>query len=376
MKKYLVALLVIIPVITFCSCIYQSPGFSGNVTAMPGTHEVSSPVYSMPNVSSPVYSAPVYSGPVISPTVYPPTPPSLHTPTPFTPDVPDKAGTDSVLFDIYHRQALVDLNGDGILDQIVYNPGDGRIAINGIDYSVKWFEQIGDSFAITDINRTDGLLEIVITMPDIDSLYEDYEILYYMSSHVYWWNGTNLKDMGKVGNLSFDGHYRSGLNPEKFFDGAGLVKGVAFTNEFSPIYYTAHYLPDGADRKLKEDNYVTKILSSQPNYVLKPDNYCLLLNDITTHLYSYEHNADWDYASYLHSLPRTPNPYGDGTITVVAQPGEVLVPVRVYGMYWIKLKTSDNLQGWIKCKDGKILNYYQIMNLTADDMFEDLHMAP
>jgi hypothetical protein len=62
-------------------------------------------------------------------------------------------------------------------------------------------------------------------------------------------------------------------------------------------------------------------------------------------------------------------------IKVIAQAGEKLEIVGVYGPTWFKVKTHDGLVGWIFCKDGNVGAYHATVGWTAQSMFDGLVVA-
>lgn len=305
------------------------------------------------------------STPLSTPPLSTPTPLSTPAATPFG-ETPDSAGGSGILFDIYQHRAEADLNADGTAEQIEFTAGSdvSTLSINGASYPVQHAD-LAQFFAITDLDTSDSILELCFT----DEYYElaDSEEAY---SYLYWWNGTDLKEMGFVAGLKFDGAWRADLHPADFFDGQGLVQYVMRTTHLTDVWYMGHFYCDGSDRLLKEDYY-----TSAPLYDVEPltlKTYLVLLKKIDSDYFGSDYSVVWDYASGYALLPRD---HSDDIVSFIPQEGETLTVVRVYGQYWFKLQASDGKSGWLKCVDGKIQGVYQVMGWEASDIFDGIVMA-
>ncbi len=293
------------------------------------------------------------------------TPSATPSPTPFG-EISDAAGENGILFDIYQQRAGADLNCDGTAEQIEFTAGEheSTLSINGTAYLVG-YAALAQCFAVTDIDTADSILELGFT----DQYYElaDSEQAF---TYLFWWDGTKLYDMGPVEGLKFDGPWRADLHPADFFDGKGLVQYVTRTTEFTDVWYTGHFLCDGAERKLKEDFYASDPLYEPDPLTLKT--YCVLLKEIDSEYFKDEYSVIWDYGSGYGTFGRD---YSDEIVAFIPQEGETLNVVRVYGQYWFKLKASDGKTGWLKCVDGKIQGIYQVMGWEAFDVFDGIVIA-
>ena len=291
----------------------------------------------------------------------PPTP----TPDPYA-EIPDRAGTADILFDIYQQKALADLNGDGTAERIAFTAGSpaSQLTINGTVYPVS-LNGPAQCFAITDIDRTDDSFEIVFTDPYAELA--DSERAY---SYIYWWNGSQLHDMGQLMDMKFHGSWRGGFNAVHHFDGAGLVMGQARTEHLTDIWYTARYTCNGTERELKEKYY-----SAQPIYpvqTLELKEYIVLLKNIDNSCFEPDHYVLWDYASGTSTLDRD---HSDEIISFLPQAGETLQVIRIYGPYWFKLQASDGKTGWLKSISKKVQGYHQVMGYDAYDLFDGILVA-
>jgi hypothetical protein len=290
-------------------------------------------------------------------------------PTPFG-EEPEHAGSGDVLFDIYQHTALVDLNKDGVPEQLTFTAGEGSstLQINENTYTIDR-ERQAQLFAVTDVDVSDSTLELAFT-DKYDSGLADTEFPF---TYLYWWNGTELKRMGGLMDMKFDGAWRSDFNAANNFDGRGTVMCLTNTQEFSDAWYTGHYVPDGADRKLKEDAYAAPVLFNQEP--ITPKNYILLLKNITNDYFDESYYVIWDYASGSGGYDVKPRDYSDDVVAFIPQAGEQLTIVKVYGKKWFKLRASDGKQGWLKCEDGKVFNYWKVMQYTAQDLFDGIVTA-
>ena len=271
-----------------------------------------------------------------------------------------------MLFDIYVSRAEADLDSDGTQEQIEFITGGptSTLIVNGTPYPISK-PDLAQTFAITDVDITDGILELAFTEPYAELADSEKAFTY-----LYWWDGTQIIHMGGLMDVKFHGAWRSAFDPLQHFDGAGTVTCLTRTEHFSDVWYMGHYYPDGVQRKLKEDYYVAHIVGSQPPLTLKK--YCVLLNEIDSSYFEFDYYVMWDYASFTATVGRN---YSDDAISFIPQAGESLTIVRVYGKNWFKLRASDGKQGWLKCIDKKIQGYWQVMGDDAYDIFDGIVIA-
>lgn len=282
-------------------------------------------------------------------------------------EIPDKAGDDMVMFDIYKSHAEADLNKDGTMEQIEFEAGDSysTLTINGTGYAVKK-ASLAQVFAITDVDASDNTLGVAVT-DKYDSGLADSEKAF---TWLYWWNGSKLINMGGLMDVKFDGAWRTGFDPKKYFNGKGQVTCLARTQEFSDVWYNGHYKPSGSSRMLKEITYAAKPVNEQESLKLK--HLCVLLKHADSKYFGSAYSVMWDYASGYATLGRD---YSDEAVSFIPQQGEKLKIVSVLGQNWFKLKASDGKTGWLKCVDMKIQGYYQVMHYKANDIFEGIVVA-
>jgi hypothetical protein len=291
------------------------------------------------------------------------------TPAPFG-EEPDHAGSGDILFDIYEHTALVDLNCDGTPEEITLTAGNGSSTLQiGADTYTIDRENQAQLFAVTDVDITDGILELAFT----DEYNDDLADTEFAFTYLYWWDGTDLKKMGGLMNMKFAGAWRGDFDPADNLDAHGTVMCLTRTQNFSDAWYTGHYVPDGADRKLKEDLYAAPVLLNQEPLTLK--SYIILLKNIDSTLFDFSYEVCWDYASMSGGYGDRPRDYSDDYVSFIPQAGEELTIVKVYGKKWFKLRASDGKQGWLKCEDQKIFNYWQVMHYTAADIFDGIVIA-
>jgi len=285
-------------------------------------------------------------------------------------ETPDRAGSGDVLFDIYVSAASADLNGDGTPEFITFARGAGssELTINGVSHTINR-PGLAQKFAVTDVDRSDNVLELVFT-DKYESGLADTEFRY---SYLYWWNGAALKEMGSLMDVKFDGSWRASFNPKKYFKANGEVYCLAHSTELTDVWYMKQLKPDGADRKLKEVLYAAKPVGDPGPLKIKPGKACLLLTHVKSSLFSSSHNSMWDYADWPHSLGRAIDPNAD--IKIIAQEGETLKIVGVWGQNWLKLQTADNYKGWIRVDDGKVQGYWNVMHYTGEDIFDGIVVA-
>ena len=287
---------------------------------------------------------------------------AIPTATPFG-ETPDQVGSGDVLFDIYQKTALVDLDMDGADEEVAFKAGDAasELHINGETYPVD-IKGLAQLFAITDVDDSDGMLELVFT-----DKYRELSGTDKVSSYLYWWDGTQLIKMGALTDVKFDGSFISAFDPAEVFDAKGTVMYPVQTREFADVWYMGHFICDGAARILKEDAYTVKPLNAQSPLTLKE--YCVLLKKIDSTYFGMDYAVIWDYASGYSTLGRD---YSDDIVSFIPQAGEDLTIIRVYGAYWYKLQATDGKTGWLKCKDGKVQGYYQVMHYAASDIFDGI----
>lgn len=281
-------------------------------------------------------------------------------------ETPDQAGDNAVPFDIYKSKGLVDLNQDGTPEQLEFtaNAASSVFSINGTAYTINK-SGLAQLFAITDVDKSDKILEIAFT-----DKYGDLADSEKAFTWLYWWNGTKLISMGGLMDVKFDGAWRSGFDPKKHFDGQGLVTCLTRTQNFSDVWYNGHYRCSGTNRKLKEERYATKPLNQQEPLALKE--YCVLLKHADSKYFGSKYYVMWDYASGTSTFPRD---YSDDAIAFIPQAGEQLKIVGVLGPYWFRLQAADGKKGWLKCIGMKIQGYYQVMHYNANDIFDGIIIA-
>lgn len=306
-----------------------------------------------------------------------PTPPSALPTAPPTQasfgEAPDKAGSGDTLFDIYKRTALADLNSDGKPEELTFTAGSdsATMQIGSKTYKIDR-ENLAQTFAVTDVDVSDGILELAFTDRYSENL-ADSELPF---TYLYWWNGEELINMGKLMDMKFDGAWRSSFNPANHIDAHGTVMCLTRTQNFSDAWYTGHYIPDGADRRLKEDLYVADVLFGQDPLELKQD-HMLLLKEIGDAYFDSSYAVMWDYASDSGGYGHKPREFSDGIVAFVARSGEKLTIVNVFGKEWFKLAAADGKSGWLKCKDMKVYGYWPVMgdDFTAYDLFDGILVA-
>jgi len=278
-------------------------------------------------------------------------------------ETPDRAGKNEVLFDIYRHRAECDLNKDGTNEQIELeaSASASKILINGVPYIID-LKDLAQLFAITDINPKDNILELVFT-----EKYRELSGEKKVYSYLYWWNGTKLSKMGGLMDVKFDGSWRTGFDPVKYFDAKGTVTCLAKSNELTAVWYQAHYVCSGANRILKEEAYTTTPIGT-PN-TLKLKHQCVLLKKISSKYFTSDFSVMWDYASGYATVSRD---FSDDAVAFIPQANEQLKVVNVYGQYWFKLKAIDGKAGWLKCIDGNVQGYSEVMHNKASDIFSGL----
>lgn len=354
MKKLLIIMFSAVIALSFTACS------SGSVTVASESPSEATPSASL---SAPAPTATL--APTPSPTIEP-----SPTPSSFLADTPDSAGSGTVLFDIYESRALVDLNGDGTDEEIIFdaNASDSTLYINGTANTIA-VSGLAQLFAVTNVDTSDNLLELVFT----DEYASELADTEFASSYLYWWNGSALVSMGALMDVKFAGAWRSTFDATKYFKANGEVYYLANTSELTDLWYMKQCKPDGSDRKLKEVLYATKPLFSPEPLTIRAGKACLLLAHGDSTFFGSSYAAMWDYAGYPHNLGRAINPTAD--IVIIAQAGETLTIVGVLGPNWVKLQTSDGYKGWIKVDDGKVQGYSKVMHFTAADIFDGIVIA-
>ena len=210
----------------------------------------------------------------------------------------------------------------------------------------------------------DDVLEIVFT-DKYDPALSKAEFAF---SWLYWWNNTEIINMGGLMDVAFSGEWRSGFVAADHFNAEGRVTCLTDTDEFTYLQYMGRYQPSGTDRKLKEKLYVTAPLGATKKIKCKKP--CLLLERITKDWYSSAYDFYWIPTLWPHTAGRVPNVAND--ISIIAQPPEQLTIIKVYGKKWFKLKTYDGYSGWIRCDNNEIDAYSFTMGWDADDMFSGI----
>jgi hypothetical protein len=356
MKKALMLILALMFLLSLAAC-------DGGTTpsSEPSSETESSETESLEAVSSEAPS--VAATPASTPI-----PPTL---TPFG-EEPDHAGSGDVLFDIYAHTALVDLNGDGTPEELTFTAGgsSSTMQIGSNTYTIDRSNQ-AQLFAVTDVDISDGILELAFT-DEYDGELADTEFPF---TYLYWWDGTDLIKMGGLMDMKFAGAWRSEFDPTDNFDAHGMVMCLTRTQNFSDTWYTGHYMPNGTSRKLKEDLYAAPVLFHQEPLVLKQ--YILLLKKIDNTYFEFSYQVMWDYASGCGGMAWQPRDYSDDIIAFIPQAGEELTIIKVYGKKWFKLQASDGKSGWLKCENMKVYGYWPTMgeNYTADNLFGGIVIA-
>jgi hypothetical protein len=356
MKKAIMLGLVLIMLICLPACsVSFNPSVSG-VSTVPTV--TVGPLSSQINTPTPT--------PTIAPTITPAPSPSTFGET------PDHAGSGDVLFDIYVSTALVDLNKDGTPEELTFTKGSSKSTLNigGTDYTVN-HSGLAQLFAVTDVDISDNILELAFT----DKYSSDLADTEFPFTWLCWWNGTALIQMGGLMNMKFDGAWRSDFDPTDNLDAHGIVMCLTRTQNFTDIWYTGHYAPDGADRKLDEKLYSAKPLFHPEPVTTK--SYILLLKNRTNTYFDFSYAVMWDYASGCGGYAWKPRDTSDGVVTFIPQAGEELSVAYVYGKQWFKLKASDGKSGWLRCKDMKVYGYWPVMgsDYTADNLFDGIVVA-
>lgn len=353
MKKVLTIFLTLVVSLSLAACgITETP--------IPGVSDTSAPGY------TPTATLPSASATTAAPTTAP-----TPTPTPFG-EEPEHLGSGDILFDIYQHTALVDLNKDGTPEQLTFTAGgsSSTLQIGAQTYTID-LENQAQLFAVCDVDISDNILELAFT----DEYNGDLADTEFPFTYLYWWNGTDLIKMGGLMDMKFDGSWRSDFHPADNFDAHGIVMCLTGTQNFSDVWYTGHYKPDGADRKLKEDLYAAPVLFHQEPLKLKT--FIILLKNIDNTYFGSSYDVMWDYASGCGGLSWQARDYSNEFVAFLPQAGEQLTIVKVYGKKWFKLKASDGKQGWLKCEDMKVYGYWPVMgeNYTADNLFDGIVIA-
>jgi hypothetical protein len=257
-----------------------------------------------------------------------------------------------------------DINYDGTDELITFTSGEDSsvLNINGTDYEVPK-PGLAQCFAITDVNKKDKILEILFT----DRYDPDLPEGKYAFSHLYWWNGTELIFMGGLMDVKFDGEWRIGFQPTEHFDSNNTVMCLTDTDELTYLLYMGHYKPSGNKRKLEEVKYSTAPIGDVKK--LKCKKPVLLLEELTSDYFNSAYDYYWTPSIWPYTAGRVPH-VSEG-VEIIAQPGEWLSIIKVYGKYWFKLKTSDGYSGWLKITNGKP-TLDPTVGWTLSDIFEGL----
>jgi len=311
----------------------------------------------------------------IMPTPPPPSPTAAPLPSPSvspTAVLPaaDSAGSGDVMFDIYDTTAVADIDNDGSDDVISFAAGtsSSTLTVDGVDYTINQYK-LAQKFAITDVDISDGWLEIAFC--DIDDPPEhDLDRPY---THYYWWDGSTFIHCGSFWEMGWDGAERAGFDANDHMDGHGMIMSVDRSPNFTDVWYMAHWELNGANRQKKEDLYAAPLLHSTPDLTLEMP--CLLLENINLSYFDAGHSAWWDHASWPHVNGRVVDPGGTGDFIIIAQPPETLEVIKVYGKRWFKLRTHDGYSGWIRVVDFKMSGYDDVMYIDVWDIFEDVFVA-
>ncbi|MDP2892249.1 MAG: hypothetical protein Q8O09_03845, partial [Bacillota bacterium] len=171
----------------------------------------------------------------------------------------------------------------------------------------------------------------------------------------------------------FDGAWRGTFNAADHFKADNFVLCLARTTEFTDVWYTGKYQPNGTARKLKEVRYPTKPLNMPIDLSVKPGMACILLAHADSTFFGSAYNVMWDYACWPHIEGRAIAPTAD--IVIITLGPEPVKLVGVLGPNWFKLETADHYKGWVKVVDGKVQGYWHVMGYTADDIFDGIIIA-
>jgi hypothetical protein len=360
MKRIFAVVCVVMLVVSFTGCSLLEPA----PTATP------SPTVAPTAEPSPTPEPSPEPTPSLTPEPSP-TPELTPTPEPTAvSEVPDSAGSTGVLFDIYQSHAVVDIDGDGTAEDIKFTSGASKsvLEINGTAFDVKK-PNLAQMFAITDIDTTDKILELVFT----DSYNADLADSEKASSWVYWWNGTKLISMGGLMDIKFAGSWRTSFVAKNYFNGKGQITCLMRSTHLTDIWYMGHYKPsvDNADRRLVEYYFDTVPINEVGPLTCKK--VCLIQKKHEDTYMNSAYDYYWIPTLAPTTLGRIPNP--DDGIKIIARPGDVLTVTGVYGYKWVKVKTTDGYEGWIYCKDHKVGAYFATMGWKADDMFDGIVVA-
>lgn len=138
-------------------------------------------------------------------------PEATPTPAPTEPPAPTAApsGVEYPLLIEVGEAVSIDLNGDGTEEEILYSLVKteqfdiyrGSLVVNGVEYATDEARQQGligyvpnpDYYCVTDLDESDGLLELAI---QDDGPSSDY------TTSFWYWNGSELRGMGEIsGNI-------------------------------------------------------------------------------------------------------------------------------------------------------------------------------
>lgn len=368
MRKAIIIVMAMLITFSLAACTVKpsDPGLTNTDTAEPRATTEPTATQAPTATEEPTTSSAVPTEPIDS------TPAPVPETTPVSTkagETPDHAGSGDLMFDIYVRTAFVDLDNDGIPEELVFTKGNPKssLAINGVSYPID-HAGLAQLFAVTDIDISDHHLEIAFT-DQYDSDLADTEFPF---TWLYWWDGTKLIQMGGLMNVKFAGAWRSTFHAKDHFDGHGLVKCLTRTQHFTDIWYTGHYTPKEADRRLVEVLYEAKPLFHPAP--VRARQYILLLKNRTNTYYDPSYSVMWDYASCCGGYEGKPRNHSDDKIAFIPQAGEELTVTAVYGKQWFKLAAVDGKQGWLRCKNMKVYGYWPTLgaDYTADNLFDNI----
>jgi hypothetical protein len=216
---------------------------------------------------------------------------------------------------------LIDLDGNGIKDSILFNTYHQTFQLTVNDITINGQgDCVIDSFAVVDIDNKDKVKEIVISElgPSDDP-----------NSTFFFYNGSEIKQIGKVYSLFYRGIV---------FDDLGKIsihsRGAFLQTWFFNISY-----------HLDENHILTKI----PDQIYKTNN-CLFLKQSLKIYFSRDENSDFTIIE-----PTT-------TITIIGTDNKK----------WCFVETENGIKGWFF-----VDNYYFIngTGVKSFDIFYGLNYA-
>lgn len=223
-----------------------------------------------------------------------------------------------------NEKVLLDLNGDGKNDEIVYkilNERGYTLSINGISVEDGKFTNLADFFAVVDIDKSDKYKEILIS--DYGPSNDDVSTYYYF-------DGNKLIKMGETGGVI---EYN-----EIKIDGSGNFSALTRGQILQTWYFDKHY-------KLTSDHKVIEI----PTVIYKTDFDVFVKRQIKL----YTEKSDTSKYFYLHE-------------------GQVVKIVGNDNKEWCLIETSTGRKGWFALeKFSKIRNE----GLDASEFFAGLCYA-